>query len=90
VTTILAMPPRVSGIITTYNHEAFIGEAVQSVMDQTHSRRIFRRFAGIAATHAEVWLGLAVSLLAGRLYRPLRALRVQTTRGLQYLARRRS
>ncbi len=31
------MPPRVSVIITTYNHEAFIAEAVQSVLDQTYS-----------------------------------------------------
>jgi glycosyltransferase involved in cell wall biosynthesis len=30
------MPPRVSVIITTYNHEAFIAEAVQSVLDQTY------------------------------------------------------
>jgi hypothetical protein len=37
VTIILAMPPRVSVIITTYNHEAFIAEAVQSVMDQTYT-----------------------------------------------------
>lgn len=33
----MAMPPRVSVIITTYNHEAFIAEAVQSVLDQTYS-----------------------------------------------------
>jgi len=30
------MRPRVSVIITTYNHEAFIAEAVQSVLDQTY------------------------------------------------------
>jgi glycosyltransferase involved in cell wall biosynthesis len=31
------MPPRVSVIITTYNHEAFIAEAVQSVLGQTYT-----------------------------------------------------
>lgn len=31
------MPPRVSVIVTTYNHEAFIAEAVQSVLDQTYT-----------------------------------------------------
>jgi glycosyltransferase involved in cell wall biosynthesis len=31
------MPPLVSVIITTYNHEAFVAEAVQSVLDQTYT-----------------------------------------------------
>jgi glycosyltransferase involved in cell wall biosynthesis len=31
------MPPRVSVIVTTYNHEAFIAEAVQSVLGQTYT-----------------------------------------------------
>jgi glycosyltransferase involved in cell wall biosynthesis len=33
----VAMPPRVSVIITTYNHEAFIANAVQSVLRQTYT-----------------------------------------------------
>lgn len=54
------------------------------------ARRIFRRCAVIVPTNSEVWLGLAVSLLPGCLYRPLRAIRVHTIRGLEFLARRRS